>query len=209
MKGKRLLFGLSIAAIVALGVYLLVIRPWHLSWGATDEEIRRVMPGDGIVPAPSFNGTRAVTINARPEAIWPWLVQMGYRKAGFYSHDRLDNDSIPSAEQILPAYQELGIGDPVPMSRSVDATVVEMEPNKSMVWKFPPGSWGNSTWAWGLYEKGNKQTRLITRLRIQYNWRSPSIISMLMVDVVELVMMRKCLLGIKRRAESAGVARNQ
>jgi hypothetical protein len=134
---------------------------------------------------------------------------MGYRKAGFYSYDRLDNDDVPSAEQILPEYQELNVGDPVPMSRSVNATVIEMDPNKSMVWKFPPGSWGNSTWAWGLYEEDEEHTRLITRLRIKYNWRSASIVSMLLVDVVELVMMRKCLLGIKRRAESAGVARNQ
>ena len=205
---KRFLFGLGLATIVTLSVYLLVIRPWHLSWGATEEEVRRTMPGDEIVPDPTFNGTRAVTLHARPEAIWPWLVQMGYRKAGFYSYDLLDNDAVPSAEMILPEYQELNVGDPIPMSKNAYVTVIELVPNESMVWKFQTGSWGNSTWAWGLYKMDDERTRLITRLRIQYNWRSPSIFSMLLVDVVELVMMRKCLLGIQRRAESAAAARN-
>jgi hypothetical protein len=97
----------------------------------------------------------------------------------------------------------LKVGDEIPVSEGAFVTVVSMEPNRSMVWKFQTGAWGNSTWVWGLYPEDGKHTRLITRLRIKYNWFSSSIISMLMVDVVELVMMRKCLLGIKRRVEAA------
>jgi hypothetical protein len=203
MKIKRILTGTGICAVIALVSYLLVIRPWHLTWGATNEEVSRPMPGDAIVPQPSFNGTRAVTIEASPEDIWPWLLQMGYLRAGFYSYDSLDNQGVPSAEYILPEYQDLKVGDEIPVAEGAFVTVVSMEPNWSMVWKFQTGAWGNSTWVWGLYPQGEDHTRLITRLRIKYNWFSKSIFGMLMVDVVELVMMRKCLLGIKRRVESA------
>jgi hypothetical protein len=199
---KKVLFGAGLFMVVGLVTYLLIIRPWHLSWGATDEEVSRTMPGDEMVVNPSFNGTRAVTIEASPEEVWPWLLQMGYLRAGFYSYDSLDNKGIPSAEHILPEYQNLKVGDEIPVAEGAFVTVVSMKPNKSMVWKFQTGAWGNSTWAWGLYPKDERHTRLITRLRIKYNWFSSSIISMLMVDVVELVMMRKCLLGIKRRVEA-------
>jgi hypothetical protein len=185
-----------------IGAYLLVIRPWHLTWGATDEEVRRPMPGDGIHANPSFNGTRAVTVEAGPEHVWPWLVQMGYRRAGFYSHDRLDNDGIPSADRIVPEYQGLKVGDRVPMAASAYAEVLEMDPPHSMLWVFRgKGQWENATWAWGLYEEDAGHTRLVSRLRVRYKWARPSIVPMLITDVVELVMMRECLLGIKRRAE--------
>jgi hypothetical protein len=199
---KKMVIGAGLLVVVALAAYLLIIRPWHLTWGATDEEVSRPMAGDAIVPDPSFNGTRAVTIKASPEDIWPWLLQMGYLRAGFYSYDSLDNKGVPSAERIMPEYQHLRVGDEIPVSEGSFVTVVSMDPHRSMVWKFQSGAWGNSTWAWGLYPQDKKHTRLITRLRIKYNWFSSSIVSMLMVDVVELVMMRKCLLGIKRRVEA-------
>ncbi len=187
---------------VLVGVYLLAIRPWHLRWGATDEEVGRPMPGDEINPNPSFSGTRAVTVRARPEHIWPWLVQMGYRRAGFYSYDRLDNDGIASADSVMPEYQDLKVGDSIPMSADSDAEVVEIDVGRSMLWVFRvEGQWENATWAWGLYDAGSGHTRLVSRLRITYKWGRPSIVPMLFVDAVELVMMRKCLLGIRDRAE--------
>src|SRR6266700_1732179 len=95
--------GLGVAALgaVALGVYLRYIRPWQLRWGATDEEVARAMPGDEVVKHPTFNATRAVTIQARPEEIWPWLVQIGVTRAGWYSYDWLDNLGKPSAQWML------------------------------------------------------------------------------------------------------------
>jgi hypothetical protein len=199
---KRLVLGALVVFMALAGAYLLVIRPWHLTWGATDEEVRRPMPGDGIHANPSFNGTRAVTVEAGPEHIWPWLVQMGYRRAGFYSYDRLDNDGIPSADRIISEYQSLKVGDRVPMAASAYAEVLEMDPPYSMLWVFQgKGQWENATWAWGLYEEDAGQTRLVSRLRVSYKWARPSIVPMLITDVVELVMMRECLLGIKRRAE--------
>ena len=199
---KRLLLSALVAVLALAGAYILVIRPWQLTWGATDEEVRRSMPGDGINANPSFNGTRAVSVEAGPEHIWPWLVQMGYRRAGFYSYDRLDNDGIPSANRIISEYQSLKVGDRVPMAASAYAEVLEMDPPHSMLWVFRgKGQWESATWAWGLYEEDAGQTRLVSRLRVSYKWARPSIVPMLITDVVELAMMRECLLGIKRRAE--------
>jgi hypothetical protein len=154
------------------------------------------MMGDGLVQNPTFNATRAVTINAPAERIWPWIVQVGYKRAGFYSWDILDNDGIPSAERIIPEYQNLKIGDLVPLSEETDAEVIDMEPNKRLLLVFQ--SDGTVTWAWGLYKIDADRTRLVTRLR----WRTTSAVSQFVLDAFEIIMMRKCLLGIKRRAEA-------
>ncbi len=199
---RRLLLVGAVAFLALIAAYLLLIRPWHLTWGATDDEVSRPMPGDRIHANPSFNATRAVTIEAGQEHIWPWLIQMGYKRAGFYSYDRIDNDGIPSADHIISEYQSLKVGDRIPMAAHSYAEVREMDPHHSMLWVFRvKGQWENATWAWGLYEEGSHRTRLVSRLRVSYKWARPSIVPMLLVDVVELVMMRECLLGIKRRAE--------
>jgi hypothetical protein len=199
---RRLMIRTTVTLVACIALYLLVVRPWHLTWGATREEVARPMPGDDIHPHPSLDGTRAVSVHARPEHIWPWLVQMGYRRAGFYSYDRLDNAGIPSSDSILPQYQDLKVGDRIPMSPDAYVEVEEMDPERSMLWVFRgEGQWENATWAWGLYEKDEGLTRLVSRLRVSYKWTRPSIIPMLFVDMVELVMMRKCLLGIRERAE--------
>jgi hypothetical protein len=83
----KISIGLAALAAMTLGVYLRFIRPWQLRWGATDEEVARAMPGDDVVQRATFNATRGVTIQARPEQIWPWLVQMGFNRAGYYSYD--------------------------------------------------------------------------------------------------------------------------
>jgi hypothetical protein len=177
--------------------FYLVYRPWQLSWGATADEVTRPMVGDGLVRNPTFNATRAVTINAPAERIWPWIVQIGYKKAGFYSWDILDNDGIPSAERIIPAYQNLEIGDLVPLDEEIDAVVVDMEPNEWLLLVFQSDS--TVTWAWALYKIDADRTRLVTRLR----WRASSVVSQFVLDAFEIIMMRKHLLGIKRRAETA------
>ena len=117
---SRLAFGLTAAAsvAVALPVYLKIVRPRQVRWGATDEEVSRWMPGDDIVDNPTFNATRAITIEAAPEEIWPWIVQMGLGRAGWYSYDWVDNLGRPSAREVLPDYQLPRPGDLVPISRT-------------------------------------------------------------------------------------------
>jgi hypothetical protein len=85
-----------ISISTASGIYSDTYRPWSLNWGAADTEIGRAMPGDDLLPNPTFNATRAVTIKAKPNDIWPWLIQIGYRRAGFYSYDNLDNNASPA-----------------------------------------------------------------------------------------------------------------
>jgi len=79
------IFVIALIFFILMLFYLILFRPWQLRWGATDDEIKRSMPGDDIVSNPSFNATRAVTINAPAETIYPWKVQMSINRAGWYS----------------------------------------------------------------------------------------------------------------------------
>lgn len=192
--------GVVALGAVALGGYVRFLRPWQLRWGATDDEVVRAMPGDDMVAHPTFNATRALTIQARPEEIWPWLAQVGVTRAGWYSYDWLDNLGRPSAERIHPEWQRMTVGDLIPVSPDgkVGMWVKAVEPNRWMLW------WdkqGDTTWYWGLYPPDARRTRLLTRVRMRYRWISPVILFDLLVEFTDIIMMRKCLLGIKRRAE--------
>ena len=93
-------------AIVITGlvfIYLFIIRPWHLKWGATKDEINLELPGDSIVTQPDFNATRGIVIHSIHELIWRWIIQIGSKRAGWYSIDWMDNAGIKSSEKILPA----------------------------------------------------------------------------------------------------------
>jgi len=128
--------GVAAALAGVVGIYIVFYRPRQLRWGATDEEVARGMPGDEVVARPVFNATRAVTVNARPEEIWPWLVQIGFGRAGWYSYDILDNLGRHSSEEILPEHQHLEPGDLIPLGpgEASGLYVKEARPNKSMVW---------------------------------------------------------------------------
>lgn len=186
---------------IALGVFAVWYRPWSLAWGATDAEVRRPMPGDDVVRAPTFNATRAVTVDAPAEAIWPWIVQIGFGRAGWYSYDVLDNLGRPSAERVVPELQHLAVGDLVPLGPGEDAgmRVRAFESGRWVVWQ---DSDQRTTWAWQLEPGEEGRTRLLTRVRSRASWRRPSTFAwLLLTEVADFPMMRKCLLGIKRRAE--------
>lgn len=101
-----------LAALLALsaGVYAAIIRPRLLRWGALDEEVRAPYPGADVIPGGRRGATMAVTLDAPASRVWPWLVQMGCDRAGWYSWDRLDNGGVPSAERIHPEWQDLRLG---------------------------------------------------------------------------------------------------
>jgi hypothetical protein len=194
---KVALWGAVVLAALAF-LFSMIYQPWQLHWGATPEEILRRMPGDGIVEHPTFNATRSVTINARPEAIWPWIIQIGYGRAGFYSHDWLDNDRIRSANQIIPEYQSLQAGDIVPLSRTAIARVESIQADTSLVLVYRHNTEPTFTWVWGLYPVEQERTRLVVRLR----WYQDSLRARILTRIFEIVMMRKHMLGIRKRAES-------
>lgn len=196
-------FGIVAAVVVLGGLFFGLYRPWHLSWGATSEELARTMPGDEIVHRPIFNASRGVTVNARPEDIWPWIVQIGFHRAGWYTYDVLDNPGRRSAERIIPELQHMEVGDLVPMGpgKNSGIWVKEFVTNRSMVW------WNKkddqTTWVWSLDPKPDGTTRLVTRVRAPLSWYQPlSIVWLVMFELVDFPMMRKCLLGLKRRAEA-------
>ena len=179
-----------------------LLRRWHRRWGATDDEVGAAMPGDHMVPGCQYVITRAITIDAPREAVWPWLVQIGFGKAGFYSNDLLDNAGHRSAERVLERLQDPHVGDWVPMFTKVnDTTAFKIEafaPNSYLLWVKP-----DSTWAWTLAPTPSGGTRLATRLRILYRWHSPgeAVLSILLNEFGDFAMMRRMLLGIRRRAE--------
>ena len=181
-------------------LYAVWLRDWQMNWGANDQEIKRYMMGDELLNDPEFNTTRVVEIHAHPEEVWPWIVQMGMGRGGFYNFDMLDNLGKPSADRIIPEYQNLKVGDLILPLLEVSA----IKPKTSILWRFLEGAggWENATWCWDLYETENHNTRLVSRLRQKYN--SDSLLELCMYgfqEITEIFMMRTCLLGIKRRVE--------
>lgn len=195
------------AAIVVAGIlvlYVRVFRPWQLAWGASAEEVAGALPGDDVVAKPTFNATRAITIAASPEQIWPWLLQVGVTRAGWYSYDILDNLARPSARRIIPEFQQVAVGDVMPLSPDgkQGMRVVSLDLPRSMIW----GTLPDTTWSWILDPQADGTTRLITRIRSHYRWLSPSIAFSLLVEFADIWMIRKMLLNVRDRAESLAMA---
>jgi hypothetical protein len=134
--------------------------------------------------------------------VWPWIVQMGYRRAGFYTYALLDNAGYESADRIVEPYQAPKLGDRIPMSKKVDETtafkVKAFEINEWLLWEKP-----DSTWAWKLIPLDGGRTRLISRLKQRYAWEKPGMafFTLVLLEFGDFPMMRRVLKGIKVRAE--------
>ena len=201
LAGRRILARLALTGAIALTLYLVVYRPLQLRWGASHEEVTRSMPGDEIQPRPIFDATRAITIQAPPEQIWPWLVQIGYRRAGWYSGlDWLDNDGVPSADRVIAELQHLNPGDPLPIWRDITHRVVAASPDEYLL---AASTSGRDSWLWALVPTEGGHTRLIWRMRHgPYEWTSPLFLArQLATDLGDFVVVRNILLGIRERAE--------
>jgi hypothetical protein len=178
-------------------------RRWHLHWGATQEEATAPLPGDALMAQAQYKSTRAISIDAPPEAVWPWLVQVGCLRAGWYSNDLLDNLARPSATTIVPELQHLEIGQWVPMSpKPSDRSALKVhsfEINRWLLWTTP-----DSTWAWQLTRTEQNGTRLVARINARYDWRHPhyALLGLVLMELGDFAMLRRMLRGIKARAES-------
>ena len=188
-----------------------LVRPWHLRWGATDQEVRGAMPGDDVVPRAQFIATRSITIDEPPDRVWPWIVQLGYGRGGFYTYDLIDNGSQPSAERILEEYQHPAAGDLMPMFKELHGlaiayTVTAFETDRWMVWVHRPtvNDRPDSTWTWRLTPLPGGGTRLVTRMKQDYRWETPGLafFNFVLMELGDFAMERRMLKGIKRRAES-------
>jgi hypothetical protein len=182
-----------------VGAYLAVGRPLMLHWGATCEELTKPLPGDELVEHPAVQSTRAVTVEAPPEAVWPWLAQVGQDRAGFYSYDWLENLAgceMHNAGEIHPEWQERERGDTVPLHPLNGLRVVRFEPSRVLALEH----WG----AFVLEPRGSDCTRLIARGRAARGFGA--IANALLLEIPHFVMERKMLLGIKERAERTRTA---
>ena len=194
------LFG--VLALAAL--YWFPMRRWFVRWGTTAADLTRLMPGDSAAVDPSYSATMAITIGARPEHIWPWLVQMGYQRGGLYSYDWLDRLfgylDRQSAEAILPEFQCLAVGDVIPLGRGQGFPVTVIEPYRALVLS---GTGDGFAWVWqfGLYPLDDRRTRLVSRNLVRVPQTVGSWLFMRVIEPAAFLMTRRMLLGLQRRAE--------
>ena len=196
---NSLLYALASLAILT-ALYFLFIRPWTLTWGATKEEAARPLPGDDMVKKTHFVATRAVTIDAPPSEVWKWIVQIGSARAGWYSIDWIDNGGKASSREILPEFQKIENDYFIPFTpdQKNGMWVREFKEPETILW------WdkkGDASWLWHLSKTEQGGTRFLTRLRTKYDFKFPWVICYILYDLGDIVIMSKCMLGIKERAE--------
>ncbi|MDY7100592.1 MAG: SRPBCC family protein [Actinomycetota bacterium] len=216
MKAKRLAAAAAVVGASA-AAYERWLKPWQQRWGATDEELALVLPGDDLVAEPATQVTRAITIGATREQVWPWLVQLGADRGGFYTYDRLENLfglGIHSADDIVEEWQDLQIGDVVHADRGRTGGwyVAELRPREVLVLEVGDLDAGRPLrrdedlrwefqWTFALRDAPGGGTRLLVRERVAFD----SVITralMAPVGFVSFVMTRGMLLGIKARVEA-------
>lgn len=206
----------AVLALVAVGVlagaWLSFGRAWSLRWGTVEDEATRGMRGDDLVAAPRHVSTRAITVRARADEIWPWLAQMGKGRGGLYSIDWLDRLlgilDAPSAERVLPEWQDLKAGDVIPIGGSAGWPVFAVESERALVLRIEEGG-VLVTQSWGLFPIDAETTRLVVRIRAAAppGWRTSALVAAL--EPQEFVMTRAQLRGIRRRAEALADARRR
>lgn len=199
---------------LAAAAYAFVIRPWMLTWGSTVEERRRPLPGDEIEPTATYVTTRAATINAPPQAIWPWLVQMGQDRAGFYTHnwvERVLQSGIPDTSVIRSEWQHLEVGDLMRTNRDIGGKpmgwpVAAVEQGRSLVVtskNMPAG-----TYAFVIDPIDGGTSRLIVRDRARWRW-SEWPFAALVYEPLHAYMETGLITGIRCRAEAAELRPNR
>ncbi|MGZ4257202.1 MAG: SRPBCC family protein [Gaiellaceae bacterium] len=194
----------AVPLLALAALYPLFLRRRVLDWGATEEEAGGRLPGDELLQDASGVATRAISIDAPAEAVWPWLAQMGPApRAGAYTYDWIENLlglNMHSADRILPEFQHPAVGDTIGFG-SNRMRLERVEPPHVLAWRSEDGNWA---WTFVLDERDGV-TRLVSRNR----FRLPTLaarIGMLLMEPASLVMERKMLRGIKQRAERLAVA---
>ena len=191
---------MRIAVLLAV-LYFGLLRRRVLTWGATDAEARARLAGDELLEDAAGVATRAISIDAPPSAVWPWLAQMGPSpRGGAYTYDWIENLfglNMHSTDRVLPEFQHPAVGDTIGLGPN-PMRLEHVEPERVLAWRSADGNW---VWTFVIEPRGTGGSRLISRNR----FRLPSLgarLGMLPMEPGSLVMERKMLRGIKRRAEN-------
>jgi hypothetical protein len=206
--------------MLAVIAYDALARPRMLEWGSTAQERRQPLPGDDIIDVVMTHCTRAVTIDAPPEAVWPWLVQIGDRRAGFYSYDWVERfvfggtvhyiERTQSATRVHPELQDVQLGDRINTGSvgrlAIGNPVTVLEPDHALV---------IGTWAFVLEPPPGQRTRLLVRER-DAGWlrllaprrfglarAAASLVDYVVAEPLHFAMVHKMMFGLKQRAEQA------
>jgi hypothetical protein len=200
----------TVAAGSAAAIVVASLRARSLRWGASDEELNVALPGDELVPGADLTATRAVTVKAGVEGVWPWIAQLGQGRGGFYSYDFLENLvglEIHSAERIVSEWQGIEVGDEVKFHPEGGMIAAVVEPGRALVLRGGMPGTPPFDFAWAFVVRGQPDgtTRLVVRERYRYlRWWAPLLVEP--VEFISLVMSRRMMRGIKARAERAVVA---
>lgn len=213
---------LAAAALIVLLIYLFFLRPWQMNWGATQTEVHATLPGDKLVPEPKLAYTRAITIAAPVDEVWQWVVQMGYKRAGFYNHDIIMRlmgqadyvDGWRSSRRIVPELQELKEGDTISIHSGAHFTVRSVEPQKMVLLLARvnvstnayfeltdplPKEYLNNSWLITMEPLDPETTRLISRQR--YDFRGSFGTMLYFIEPGAFLQESAMLQGIKQRSE--------
>jgi hypothetical protein len=207
--------------LASLGAYALVVRPRLVRWGATDDDLARPYPGATIIPGGQrSSATMAVTIDVPPSEVWPWLVQMGCGRAGWYSWDHLDNWGLSSADRIHPEWQHVALGDHLPAlpDGSQWWEVAALEPERFLGLRMsldlsgrpfdPTGTrprfFTDSLWGFLLEALPQGRTRLVVGgyWALEPSWLKP-LVTVLLYEPTHWIMQTRQFENLKRRAEAA------
>ncbi|MBN2386885.1 MAG: SRPBCC family protein [Anaerolineales bacterium] len=209
----------SVGGAGLIGLHLLLgplLRGRRARWGATESEVGAALPGDEFVLAPKWGYTRAVTIQAPVERVWPWLVQIGQGRGGFYSYESLENlvgCDLHNTGQILPAFQTLQVGDGIRLHpQSPPLTVRLIEPGRYFVLHGDarldgagpaPDDFVSMTWGFYLEPTEDEATRFLTRGRYDYSRKNRWLYGPAIVEPIGFIMERKMMLETSRIVENA------
>jgi len=198
---------LAVAGGVAAALYALAIRRWMLSWGSTSEERTCPLAGDDLAADAAYVTTRAVTVHGPSESIWPWLIQMGQDRAGFYTHnwvERLLRSGIPDTSEIHPEWQHIEVGDLMRTNRDIGGKpmgwpVVAVDTGRSLV--VSSKSMPAGTYAFILEPIDAATTRLIVRDRARWKWWEWPFTTLL-YEPLHAYMETGLIRGIRQRVET-------
>jgi hypothetical protein len=210
------------AAIASTVLANPLLRAFYRKWGATEHEAHKPLAGDELIPSPRMQYTRAISIKASPDRVWPWLIQIGYKRAGWYSYDVLE-DIVgaaafvdgESAERVVPELQKLAVGDEVALHEDLAFRVHTLQAPRTLILSDmrENGSedYMRCSWAFVLEDPEDLElpefaggTRLLIRWRLDYTpTRSNDLMWKVFVEPINFVMERKMMLGLKHRAERA------